>query len=198
MNEHPIIFSTKMVQAILDGRKTQTRMVCKYYLQEYDTVSKTNTFDFHHQDGPGMIEKCPYGQPGDVLWVRETWQAMNTRGLWWHEVPREERHLWNWAWTNKLDPAYEHTPPKWLQSIFMPRAACRLQLKVVDVRVERLHDITWRDCLKEGVPLHYSDPLVEDHAIMMFGNLWNSINSKRGYGWNVNPLVWVVEFRRSA
>lgn len=176
MKEHPIIFSGPMVRAILEGRKTQTRRVAKY-----------------HTD----VRYCQYGTTGDRLWVRENWNAQNQSGQWWHEVKRDERPLHNWAWTNPVFPAYESTPPRWLPSIHMPRAASRITLEVTGVRVERVQDISEDDARAEGVaPSIVGGDMGGIEYRAGYQSLWDSINSKRGFGWDANPWVWVVEFRR--
>lgn len=174
MNTHPILFSARMVEAILDGRKTQTRRIVK-----------------KNPDGkiPFTDElPCPYGLTGDTLWVRETWQAQNNNGEWWHEVPRDDRVSWNWAWTNPVRPAYDEMPPRWLPGIHMPREACRIELKIKSLKIERLHCISPDDAEAEGV--------TNERVFDGFVELWNSINAARGYGWDVNPFVWVVEFEK--
>lgn len=176
MNEHPILFSGEMVKAILEGRKTQTRRIIKPQPtpENVDTVS---------------IAYCRYGFPGDRLWVREKWQAQTHGGVWWHEV-REHHELYNWAWTNPIKPSYDATPPRWLPSIYMPKDACRIFLEIVNIRMERVQDISHEDVIAEGGPFGNSGSSDEDFFI-----LWNSINAKRGYSTNVNPWVWVIEFK---
>lgn len=176
MKEHPILFSGKMVQAILEGKKSQTRRVVK-------------------QDPSGKVPftdelPCPYGNTGDYLWVRESWQAQNTSGLWWHEVPRKERPLWNWSFTNPVEPAYEAIPPRWIPSIHMPRMACRIMLKITSLKIERLHMMTANAMECEGI-----DAMDDGrHPLSPFIDLWNSLNAERGYSWESNPFVWVVSF----
>jgi len=191
MSEKPILFSGEMVQAIIAGHKTQTRRVV------------TQATKFHPTDNGidilwvlGDI-KCPYDT--DFLWVREKFQAQNQSGQWWHEVKREERPLHNWAWTNPIEPAYSATPPRWLPSIHMPRAACRIILKVNDVRLERLDTISRVDCQKEGVLCanckgYHSRSC---NCKNLFLQLWDRINRDRGFGFSENPWVWVVEFTLS-
>lgn len=176
MSEHPILFSEKMVRAILAGKKSQTRRIVK-------------------QDPKGKIPftdelPCPYGHTGDFLWVRESWQAQNTSGLWWHEVPRNDRPLWNWAFTNPVEPAYEATPPRWIPSIHMPRMACRIELEITQLRIERLNNISESDAIAESCTGENFDTPVND-----FIWLWDSINAERGYSWSSNPFVWVVSFQ---
>lgn len=176
MNEHPILFSEKMVRAILAGKKSQTRRIVK-------------------QDPKGKIPftdelPCPYGHTGDFLWVRESWQAQNTSGLWWHEVPRNDRSFWNWAFTNPVEPAYEAIPPRWIPSIHMPRMACRIELEITQLRIERLNNISESDAIAESCTGENFDTPVND-----FIWLWDSINAERGYSWSSNPFVWVVSFQ---
>lgn len=181
MSEHPILFSEKMVRAILAGKKSQTRRVVK-------------------QNPKGKIPftdelPCPYGLTGDILWVREKWQAQNTSGLWWHQVPRNERPLWNWAFTNPVEPAFKAIPPRWIPSIHMPRMACRIELEITQLRIERLNSISESDAIAEGCQAWIENGQVVDTAVSDYAHLWNEINLERGYSWQSNPLVWVVTFR---
>ena len=218
MAEKPILFSTEMVKAILDGRKTQTRRVMKpqpepfppgwfYNGEYYADDSQMQSHLFHDVYGD---KGSPYGSvyangDTDMLWVRETWQAQNTNGQWWHEVPKEERDLHNWAFLDKATPDSDlPVPPKWIPSIFMPRWASRITLQVTAIRVERVQDISKRDAMREGIvwseafPEGYHVPgikLCSMSAELMFMKLWDSINVKRGYSWNSNPWVWVIEFK---
>lgn len=203
MKERPILFSGEMVRAILEGRKTQTRRIMK------------------PQPPAGMrVDGCPwvksgwalwdakgctcreipfrYVFPGDSLWVRETWQAQTQSGKWWHEIKRDDRKLYNWAWTNPVRPAYDAMPPRWLPGIHMPRSASRITLEVVDVRVERVQEINNRDAKAEGVyPLMLDDGRVRyDDFRGMFANLWDRINDHDGQRWEDSPWVWVVEFKK--
>ena len=203
MAEKPILFNGAMVRAILDGRKTQTRRVIKpqptIVPNKYDAdliiVRWEKNKNTVTQTIPqGLIYYNPYAnEPGDVLWVRETWQAQSDCGEWWHEVVRDERDQFNWAWTNPVVPAYEKIPPRWLPSIHMPRAACRIMLEVMDVRVERVQDIDEAGAIADGVAPHSSYT-----AIGLFSSLWDKINAGRGYSWKSNPWVWVVEFGLSS
>jgi hypothetical protein len=207
--ERPILFSGAMVEAILEGRKTQTRRVIKlrdgsapeedgYDIPRgEDNQPLDYVMDFSKTYPYWQQLDCPYGKPGDLLWVRETWNAQTQSGKWWHEVPRQDRPLLNWAWTNPVEPAFEAVPPKWLPSIHMPRAASRITLEVVKIRVEQIQKITCADAGAEGVN---GDSDAEVYC--GFQDLWDSINSKRSdeagntFGWNDNPWVWVVEFKK--
>jgi hypothetical protein len=176
MNAHPILFSGEMVSAILEGRKTQTRRIVK-------------------GDPNGKIPftdelPCPYGLTGDILWVREKFNAQTQNGKWWHEVKREDRPLFNWAWTNPVHPAYDETPPRWMPSIHMPREACRIELKITQLRIEKLQRITHDEAISEG----FSHTTGRAWGKLGFSLLWDKLNKERGYGWDVNPLVWVVSF----
>lgn len=192
MRERPILFSGPMVRAILEGRKTQTRRVVKFrdVPDEHDchVVWKAWNGKSHDwQDGDEVIP-CPYGGPGDRLWVRETWA--NTRGD--DSMPTYYR----------ADERLEDVQRPWKPSIHMPRWASRITLELTEVRVERVQDISGMDAKREGVsiPAHLPhDGADLDHARRQFAHVWDSLNgpaARRGYGWDVNPWVWVVEFRR--
>lgn len=201
MKERPILFSGPMVRAILEGRKTQTRRVvkarniCAECLQSdnapnnytdlvdadgranvagaiFGTTPYLKTGFCKHNDVCGERIRCPYGKPGDRLWVRETWQ------------PYGDLY------------AYRATPPfedngNWKPSIHMPRAVSRLTLEITNVRVERLQDISVEDAIAEGVVAGNS-PTPSDEK---FAEIWDKINGKK-HPWASNPWVWVVEFRK--
>jgi hypothetical protein len=209
MKELPILFSGPMVRAIIDGHKTQTRRVVKWpkwitkdngekrcaeiiNSNEFRAVVKRGTCD-------GIIGKfgSPYGVPGDRLWVRETWtpyeKSSGHVGILYradgsfveikNTIEQEAIEDWLKVW----DGAREH---KWRPSIHMPRWASRITLEVKGVRAERLQDITEADSKKEGaVPFLFGQKYRSG-----FQTLWDSINKKRGYGWDINPWVWAVEF----
>jgi hypothetical protein len=194
--ERPILFSSEMVRAILDGRKTVTRRVvkpqpkfttgCPCCTEEAFLKSpQEKRFDNKHW---GF--KCPYGQPGDRLWVRETWAA-----------GRDDSPVEVFGPPSKMNPdktaIYYAAAPlaqkvfKWRPSIHMPRWASRLTLEVTGVRVERLLDIDINGIRAEGLPETYDAP----SPAGWFASLWDS-NAKRGFGWDKNPWVWVVEFKK--
>lgn len=177
--EHPILFNAEMVRALLDGRKAQTRRVVKPQPSRVTgwgcIGSQGFGFIAEDIDGYASILRCPYGL-GDHLWVRETFCKQIG------------------AFGESVDYAYRATDGEacgpWRPSIRMPRCASRIQLAVTDVRVERVQDISEEDCVAEGIsgnPWH-------DEMLEPFAEFWDSINRKRGYGWDANPFVWVVEF----
>lgn len=188
MTEKPIIMSGESVRAILDGRKTQTRRALKH--QPNAAWAKP---PIYVQDGRwacrGAVSdlKCPYGKPGDRLWVRERLRRKTncTMGEWPsvvcydadEHIPGKgsgEHGFLEWPWKRDTLPA-----------IFMPKWAARIWLEVTDVRAERLQDISQADMDAEGLG---------EQGI--FCACWNVLNARRGYGWDTNPYVWVVEFRR--
>jgi uncharacterized protein YqfB (UPF0267 family) len=243
--ERPILFSTPMVQAILAGKKTMTRRVIK---QKYDNTHiewKTDKYGTQLVEIQNDVEgetfgknpdgttwhkllgyrplQCPYGKPGDILWVRETWgnysaddpESNAVYNLYRADYPQDAKGYW-------YEP--EHINfcdfPRWRPSIHMPRTACRIRLKITDVRAERLQKITEEDARAEGIDEQeiikawnsiykhkggfkekISENLVKlfgtnSHIVYVFKSLWNNINYERGYGWDTNPWVWVVVFEK--
>jgi hypothetical protein len=179
VREKPILFSNAMIRAVLAGTKTQTRRVVK-----------GTALEWLRPDGftPEFVASeenrlCPYGHPGDQLWVRETWRRYGD-GI----AYRADFH-------DKAFADSVHAP--WKPSIHMPRAAARIQLEVTDVRVERLQAISAEDARAEGHPRREEITDEETHrdaAVDWYRDLWDSINGPGS--WNANPWVWVVEFRR--
>ena len=183
MKDRPILFSGPMVRAILDGRKTQTRRVIKP--QPVWVHVREPILQYRRKVGLAYV-LCPYGQPGDRLWCRETW-APSVAG-----VTAPPFH-----YLADFKPAEFAEMVRWKPSIYMPRWASRITIEITAVRVERVCQITEQDALAEGVcpSLEYCDPETPS-ARMQFKDLWNTINSARGFGWDVNPWVWVVSFKR--
>jgi hypothetical protein len=203
----PILFSPPMVRAIQDGRKTQTRRVFKEAKPSWRLMTpeewKAPTPNRpaiggcpQAKDGypamfwtgtTGMSYPCPYGKPGDKLWVRESWAALKNWDMY---KPREI--------VEGSEIYYQVDPPthsagklgKWRSSRFMPRWASRITLEITDIRVERVQDISEADALAEGVTSQVK------HSAA-FADLWDSLNAKRGYGWEANPWVWVITFKKS-
>jgi len=196
MKERPILFNAAMVNAILEGRKTQTRRVIKCEM-------KWDGDDFGESLEP--VKHCPYGLPGDRLWARETWRAEELEsGLDGIRYRADDsfRAIQNSRASSDrwMDAARPGDP--WRPSIFMPRWASRISLEVTGVRVERVQKITEADAQCEGWDMsnlpegHCYD--CTHHARDWFAELWDSINAKRGYGWILNPWVWVIEFKPDA
>lgn len=180
MKQRPILFSTPMVQAILEGRKTQTRRIVKPGIIILKDRDKQEVFAMkRNKKGIACPYECPYGQPGDYLWVRETWQHTKILNL----HPTDE----NYGYIYKADgqPWEDYEGWVWKPSIFMPKAAARIWLKIVDVRIERLQDISESDAECEGVEEGVK-------SIPSFNSLWESIHGEES--WNQNPHVWVIEF----
>ena len=193
MTDRPILFSAPMVQAILDGRKTQTRRVFK---------ARNGGVWPNSNDLPGMqqvLRTCPYGQPGHRLWVRETWMDLQGTGI---EIVTGSRERYAYG-ADTLRGSYGDDQRKcyglkWRPSIHMPRAASRITLEITSVRVERLQDISEADAQAEGVTDDGS--LVTDldgkdrgGTIAAYATLWEVIN---GVGsWDDNPWVWVLQFK---
>ena len=196
----PILFNTEMVRAILDGKKTCTRRIVKGAIPDdamwgYTMFTPKGCISCRgvYADGYGEgFYKLPY-QPGDILYVRETW----CKGSWMNE---KERYYY------KADDNDFHCV--WHPSIHMPKEAARIWLKVTDVRVERLQECGEGWCIdieKEGIAtpqdpiLYISDDAFHDALRMEFQKIWDSTIKKSDldrYGWDANPWVWVIEFER--
>lgn len=223
MTERPILFAGSMVRALLDGRKTQTRRPCKpmnaWVKQDCREVRHIDGVPHHFLLGAEQpIERLrsPYGQPGDRLWVRETW------------LP-DPPHDGTWASTQFSGcenspltdiPERFRTPEhcifregwsgpdlRWKPSIHMPRWASRILLEVTSVRVERLQAIDHDDAREEGIfnsatfygPHNRYYGLVGDGFMtprLAFADLWDSLKPPAAHAWEANPWVWVVKFRR--
>ena len=189
--EHPILFSGPMVRAILDGRKTQTRRVVKPQPDVSEGYGGCTRLMFKKRNGEALLNEalnapspllypllCPYGDVGDRLWVRETW-SMGGNGPFFKATDSDGTvHV------------------AWRPSIHMPRWASRLSLEVTGVRVERVEDITEDDALAEGCFNEKEND--GELPSQVYRRLWNSLNAKRGFGWDVNPWVWVISFSQSA
>ena len=195
----PILFNTEMVRAILDGRKTCTRRICKdanectvpdmdFYNADRRTYAVHNFVDKEHTEQLSTAERtCPICT-GDILYVRETWK----------KAPNGYYYYEDWQRNDIADVT------KWKPSIHMPKEAARIWLKVTDVRVERLHEITEDGAKAEGAidnrgfihsPENEYDRIhtAREHFI----RIWNSTIKKSDldrYGWDANPWVWVIEF----
>lgn len=222
MKERPILFSAPMVRAILEDRKTVTRRVAKPVKHpDLGNIYAPGALVLEREPQHVIDRACPYGQPGDRLWVRETHAQV-------FEVDIPEgrpvgpvgtagspgRPDWNCRYVYRADGEmpnvqWHHVgdsqPVRWTPSIHMPRAASRILLEISAVRVERLRDISGDQARAEGI---YSNPAMNgmytadgdlhtskyDGPVEAFATLWESINGAES--WAANPWVWVVEFKR--
>jgi hypothetical protein len=212
MTERPILFNGSMVRAILDGRKRVMRQVVKpqpddnfHPLNPGGRVERYNPLrvgrDGEEYPAPerwGVYDdQSDYAAPcapGDRLWVRETWaeesQSPDEYPIICYRADGASHHSDKWNRSPRLEQDY--TPRKWRPSIHMPRWASRITLDVVSVRVERLQDIDNYDAKLEGVEEADTDECGDYRWSFM--ELWDSLNAKRGFGWDVNPFVWRIEF----
>ncbi|MDT3707447.1 MAG: hypothetical protein ROZ09_11515 [Thiobacillus sp.] len=206
MKEHPILFSAPMVRALLAGTKTQTRRVVKvqpadlwpdgvecssaarglFRVLPSDVQANIGARGLMYAAGCQSVGPiaCPYGQPGDRLWVRETWGPCDGGAC--YRVSERDGVLPDGG--------------KWRPSIYMPRWASRITLEIVSVRVERLQDISEEDAKAEGceptsmgpngIRLDVRQPTYRNG----YAQLWNEINGPGS--WEANPWVWVIEFKR--
>ncbi len=219
----PVLFNTDMVLAILDGRKTVTRRVvkksqCTILVKREPSELKEWRKLYPPFDGMTDAEIIasaykPQYEPGDTLYVRETWSFMNCiecNG----DYARGEQPCYDFQAVEYDDGdsisdgcflyrADCKHPERinWHPSIHMPKEAARIWLKVTDVRVERLQDMTGQDILREGVNCHVHPEAdyFDGNQKMMFAELWDSTVNKPDldrYGWDANPWVWVIEFER--
>lgn len=212
IKERPALFNGVMVRATLEGRKTVTRRAIKPQPPEghkwrgwvVDSTCSKEIDSASWDEGGGPLRRnatyarCPYGKPGDRLWVRETCFINDYREA---SVPEQERADCEIHYRADGIPDFdgEEELIRWRPSIHMPRWASRILLEVTDVRVERLQDITEEQALAEGIKKHsdggyhvedgkhYSDSPVESFAC-----LWSSV----GGDWDANPWVWCVNFKR--
>ncbi|MEN6572063.1 MAG: hypothetical protein ABFD24_09500 [Anaerolineaceae bacterium] len=193
MNERPILFSDEMVRAILDGRKSQTRRVVKEPVSISQKmaggIASHAPMVLHEGSWFKPEEWSPFGKAGDRLWVREAFSYTGFGNTVTNQV------------MYRADGDQADRSPIWRPSIFMPRWASRITLEIVNVRMERVQMISYKDARAEGMPIDYSGDYSFDHTKMggyqaNFRRLWDSINAKRGFGWDENPWVWVIDFKR--
>ena len=234
MKERPILFSGPMVRALLAGTKTQTRRVVQnphrndagFVLQDYGKGfwpyrshdGESGCYLDRQKDGDYYSEaplRCPYGQPGDRLWVRETWMPDAPRNGEWPDVsfygcgmsplsdiPECYRHPWHCLYRATH---YGCELVGWKPGMHMPRWASRILLEVTEVRVERLQDISDDDAAAEGCPCYVCSRIMDGrseddcHCFHKRGdardyrNLWEDINGPES--WAANPWVWAVNFK---
>lgn len=202
MKHIPILFSTHMVRALLQGIKTQTRRLRGLdYINStnpdgWEFIGKTPEHDVPHPADKGrndapwfqfsgirnnsftFVDQCPFGKPGDVLWVRETFAYGYLESFLYKA-------------TDTLEDDYQ----KWKPSIHMPKEACRLFLRVKEIKVERLQDISEGDAMAEGInPYTHNGDANGINNVAIFRDLWISIHGQES--WDLNPWVWTVEFEQ--
>lgn len=190
----PILFNTEMVRAIIDGRKTCTRRICKdanectvpdmeFYNADKRTYAVHNFADKKHTEKLNIVERtCPIC-PGDTLYIRETWG---------YPISLNSDKQYVFRADKIAESGFKNDSHIWHPSIHMPKEAARIWLKVTNVRVERLQDMTDDDAEAEGCFDYTSTALG-------FPDVWDSTIKKSDldrYGWNTNPWVWVIEFER--
>jgi hypothetical protein len=211
MKERPILFSTPMVRAILDGRKDLTRRIIRFP-EDFtcEAVYDNSPFGLKYTSelGGGTVQRlaCKYGEIGDRLWVKETFTKL---------VPE---HFIDKHFVYKADMCYSSErirqnyievgyPYKWKPSIFMPRLASRITLEITNIKVERLRDITEENAIREGIEIiHMAEPSVPvyrnyllkeklgtTNPVKSFRTLWDKVNGADS--WNSEPWVWVIEFK---
>jgi hypothetical protein len=210
MKDKPILFSAPMVRAILAGTKTQTRRVIKPQPVEFELMKSCAGIP------QLLIDRCPYGASGTKLWVRETFaQIYNNDGCV-HSEPYDtikcseckDCHIEYRSDTDNKHPGEwpddfdaDAECPKWKPSIFMPRWASRITLEIVNIRVERLQNISEEDAKAEGITVeagHMFKPFGDNGETkpythkQAYSALWDSINGESA--WNKNPFCWVIEF----
>lgn len=206
MKEKSILFSGEMVRAILSGQKTMTRrIIIRSFIPEPTRILRWKDDLWAPESNSGRMFinaswqpfKCKYGQPGDRLWVRETWAPKSGKIIAHNSIIQYRADDKPLEWSKK-----------WHPSIHMPRWASRITLEIADIRIQRLQEITDDDILAEGCPKFgkVGIPTYGDHAInpwpyekhserRWWQSLWNSINEEREYGWDKNPFVFVISFK---
>lgn len=217
--EHPIIFSGPMVRAVLEGRKTQTRRVAQCMTgTDFATHHKADEWIISStilniavglpkktvSPRTGSLVRCPYGAPGDRLWVRETFARLEDLKT---KDPGTAALLSRAFYRQEHSAGLSHddaTDLRWRSPIHMPRELSRITLEVTNVRVERLQEISDADAKAEGVDqapysenrIWIANPANSQRYIKTFRKGWDAINAKRGYSWASNPFVWVIEFKK--
>lgn len=225
--ERPVLFAGEMVRAILSGQKTQTRRIVKpqpdntsqwdWQWMRTEESDRPEWLLWSSMVGDGGCWDCPYGDPGDRLWVRETWHAQRCFDEKSPSAIEDAATLAGYAPTAEYPAcglwyAADGSHRRWCPgketkgkkrvSIHMPRWASRITLRINRVRVERLQDITYTDALAEGTPdgkYERGDPWIAetsagDVKLHEFEKLWESINGKGS--WGENPWVWVIKFKK--
>lgn len=209
MKERPILVSTPLIRPILTDLKVHTRRLIRlpegYDLAQNATVSHRHGIWWEVRCEPWetVVVRCPFGVPGDRLWVRETWRSVGWRpeNGHWIEYAADNAKVWREAPKDVLSvDVYNHAhPDRWRPSIHMPRWASRISLEVTEIRVQRIQEITEEDARAEGVCEHPAARSVVDSGMWTyraaFRAVWDAIDPG---GWDRNPWVWVVAFKRVA
>lgn len=195
MRERPIFFSSPMVRAILSGAKTQTRRVVKvrcHSICENDD-GKLWPWSEDVELAEDFWHPCPFGEPGDRLWVREAFIHEPADYCWEASASIPCRPALT---VYRADHEGDTRGAGWKPSIHMPRWASRITLEITDVRVERLQDISEADAKAEGVSMPDGTPTPPDFWSYQqeFRHLWEQIHG--GGSWEKNPWVWVIEFKK--
>ena len=216
-NDHRICEREDSIKAILDGRKIQTRKViypqpeldpdgAKYGMGGFWWASSKCLSMVTVEQMPCL---CPYGQIGNKLWVPEPWLLYNHLGTFVGSIPKQ-RCSSALSVGYKVDGLDPENIFGWRPSITMSKWAARIWLEITDIRVERVRDITDKDALAEGIITTYNEcqfPPVPWYTYsgaihqyvfprVAFEHLWDTINAKRGYGWDIDPWVWVLTFKK--
>jgi hypothetical protein len=222
VKERPIISGAESVNAILEGRKTQTRRVVKWRplheglnlsasslsVGHYMTNAPESGWVLYSRDGRGTWnqrterEFCPYGKPGERLWVREGGKLDTDAGrIFIYAAEPGLCRVKDRGEDEDYHPAAHAYKPRTAR--YMPRWASRITLEITAVRVERVRDITVGGCKAEGISasgasraLRHGALNLADNYFQKFREGWDELNAKRGFGWDSNPWVWVVEFRK--
>ena len=196
VKERPILFSAPMVRAILENRKTVTRRALKMPHGFWETSATGELMP--------IPANCPYGKPGEQLWVRETWYCDHFEVMRGPYLKPDDLDVGEALDDGTLVYAadgltpYEADQPIWKPSIHMPRWASRILLEITEVRVERLQDISRADIRAEGLqcPPELASDDVSPNYRDWYPAAWRELRESTGGNWDANPWVWVVEFKR--
>lgn len=209
MKERGMIFNAEMVNAILSGRKTQTRRPIKWKQTRFTEIAERDDGSLWPwaedcERGGDIWFACPFGEVGDRIWVRETWQVIHDHidesshveyRTYSPSIPKEKDRYWHTVYAEHFgDESREDRGFPWRPAIHMPRWASRITLEITDVRVERLRDLSEEDAKSEGIIPSAGGVLPGWEYRINFRDLWMDI-----YGtdnWEANPWVWVIEFKR--
>lgn len=207
IKERPILMSAPMVRAILEGRKTQTRRIVKpqpEWKERHNLTSegfawergKESLLGWPDQDefSKALVKFCEHGQPGDRLWVRETFAYVGSCDPGYLVFKADYPKCAEKYGFDRIPPTIEECGERWKPSIHMPRWASRITLEITGVRVERLQDISEKDAWAEGCDgLDDGGPTGGLSGYGEFADLWQSINGEDS--WSKNPWVWVIQFK---